>query len=81
MHKGYRFNEHGTRISVHQCETCGEEFTVCPAAFPEDKGWDNCLGPQCPSYDRTRDFDLAFDDHGNLREGLGLVPKSPTGKA
>ena len=56
-HKGYDKNEFGTLISKHTCDACGEDFTVCPAQHPESKGWDNCLAPNCKSYDAARDVD------------------------
>ena len=54
-------NEYGTPVSVHRCEACGEVFRVCPAAKPGQAGWENCLGPDCSSYDPTRDADKFFD--------------------
>ena len=62
MHKGYDLNEHGTMISVHQCDTCGNVFTLCPAVGPGQSDWDNCLAPKCKSYDKDRDADRLFDD-------------------
>ena len=62
MHKGYTANEYGTTVSKHVCDTCGGEFTVCPAAFPETKGWDSCLQPQCASYDASRDVDKMLEE-------------------
>lgn len=73
MHIGYRKNKYGTNVSVHRCDACGAEFTVCPATYPESKGWENCLGPKCSSYDKGRDFDKAFDENGHLREGIKLA--------
>jgi len=43
-------NEYGTQVSEHLCETCFKTFTVCPAIREGQKGWDNCLGIDCPSY-------------------------------
>ncbi len=51
-------NESNTPISIHICDTCGEEFTVCPLV--ENDGWENCLGPECSSYDKSRDVDRLF---------------------
>lgn len=76
MHLGYTTNEYGTQVSKHKCESCGEEFTLCPAIFPETKGWENCLGPKCKSYDPGRDVDKLLDG-GEVK----LVPGQPTGKA
>ena len=53
-------NEYGTSVSEYLCETCFTTFTVCPAQ-PDDKQWENCLGPDCPSYDGKRDADKYFD--------------------
>lgn len=53
-------NEYGTPIAVYWCDTCGEEYTVCPA--PEnDDAWQNCLSTECASYDPERDVDKLFD--------------------
>jgi hypothetical protein len=71
-HLGYDKNEHGTRISKHRCDACGEEFTVCPPVYPEQKGWGNCMGKACTSYDPKRDMDLLFDEAGFLKEGTKL---------
>lgn len=54
-------NEYGTPVSAHVCQTCGAEFTVCPPVDDGRPGWDNCLAPECPSYDVTRDADLMFE--------------------
>ena len=60
MKTGMSKNEYGTDISVHTCDTCGREFTVCPAV-PDDeedlKAWANCLADDCPSYNPNRDVD------------------------
>lgn len=48
MHLGYDVNDYGTRISRHRCETCGADFTVCPAAFPE-RDWRDCMATTCAS--------------------------------
>ena len=71
-HIGYGKNEYGTTISKHQCEACGNEFTLCPAVFPEQKGWENCLAKTCTSYDKSRDADLLFDESGHLKEGAKI---------
>lgn len=74
-HLGYGKNEYGTLISKHCCDTCGTNFTVCPAQFPEAQGWGNCMAPTCKSYDPSRDADKMFE------EGVPFVLGSPTGKA
>ncbi len=53
-------NEHGTGTSVHCCETCGIEFTVTPKAPNNGEGYENCLYPECDSYDPHRDMDIVF---------------------
>lgn len=62
-------NEHGTPVADFTCKTCGSTFTVT-GGVPEGKnpeeqaqwaeGWQNCLGPECPSYDPNRDVDHLF---------------------
>ena len=52
-------NEYGTPVSVHKCLVCGAEFTVCPAV-PDGVEHGGCTGPECASYDSSRDVDLLF---------------------
>ena len=59
-------NKYGTKISVHICNSCGAEFTVCPAKAADAKGWDGCMAPTCKSYDEDRDADKLFDE-GKVR--------------
>ena len=56
-------NEYNTPISIHICEFCGVEFTVCPA-IPDEKldDWRGCMAPECESYDSERDGDKLFDE-------------------
>lgn len=54
-------NEYGTFVGVYECETCGQEFTVCPDPQQEE-GWENCLAEDCDSYDPSRDADKYFED-------------------
>ena len=61
MKLGESVNEFGTAVSVHICETCGQEFTCCPARPDDNDNWKNCLSVDCSSYDIMRDADLAFD--------------------
>lgn len=64
MHLGYTYNEYGTLVSKHKCDTCGDVFTLCPPVSPEEvetKGWQNCLATHCPSYNIKRDIDLFWD--------------------
>lgn len=53
-------NEHGTLVSLHTCDACEEEFTVCPPV--EHAAWGGCcLAEKCESYDPVRDADKMFD--------------------
>lgn len=62
MKIGEGVNEYGTPISFHICDTCGAEFEIC-RAIPDGKpGWENCLGPDCPSYDPERDVDKMLEN-------------------
>ncbi len=66
MKTGEEKNEHGIVVSTHACNTCGIGFTVCPA-IPDDKdGWENCIAPECKSYDPERDIDVLFMSDGEL---------------
>ncbi len=62
-------NEYGTPVSVHKCQTCGVEFTLCPA-IPDDKAdqWPDCLADGCPSYDPERDMDVVFMSDAELAD-------------
>ena len=77
MKTGESFNEYGTPVSKHICDTCGNEFTVCPKIDDSNKNWDNCLGEECDSYDSSRDADKLFGDDGHL---YGKVERVPTGR-
>ncbi len=68
MHKGFKKNEHGVLVSIHECGACGTEFTVCPGIEPEKEGWENCLLPECGSYDPERDVDVVFMSDKELAE-------------
>ena len=65
MFIGYDNNKYGTKISVHICDACGKKFTVCPEVG-ERPGWENCLAPECKSYDSNRDVDKLFGDDDKL---------------
>ena len=60
-HLGFDRNEYGTLVSVHQCDICGNEFTVCPPIMKDEGGWDGCQSEGCKSYDSDRDVDDIFD--------------------
>jgi len=55
-HLAETFNEHGTPVSLFQCESCATTFTVCPAV-PEDRRdqWTGCMADGCATYDEARD--------------------------
>lgn len=63
MKTGEKLNEYGNVVSVHQCETCGCEFTVIPPIPKEQEDdWKHCMATVCPSYEPARDADKLFDD-------------------
>lgn len=78
MFRRYDFNEYGTPVTVGQCDTCGEEFTVCPKAderrMAPGGDWANCLATDCASYDPRRDADKFFDESP---EAFIRVPAEP----
>lgn len=61
------FNEYGTPVSVHECEVCGREYTLCPPTWPDT----TCGEPGvCSSYDPSRDPTCFFaPDDPDLIEG------------
>lgn len=66
-------NEHGTGVSHHICETCGVEFTLCPAVGPEEAGWENCMADDCPSYDPGRDVEILFMSNAEIAREKRVV--------
>lgn len=46
-------NKYGTEISIHKCDTCGKEFSVCPAT-PD--GYPDCLSTECDSFNPDCDL-------------------------
>lgn len=66
MYRGVGVNEYGTLVSLHTCDTCGDEFSVCPEV-PQDRAdeWDGCMSVACDSYEPMRDAELYL--------GLGMV--------
>lgn len=64
----------GFPVSVHKCETCGVEFTVCPA-IPDDEAheWPDCLSDECPSYDPERDMNVLFMTDAELAAGNKVI--------
>ena len=68
MKTGETTNEYCTPVSTHVCDTCGEEYTVCPA-IPDDKeGWESCLAWGCVSYEPDRDVDVLFMSDAEIAE-------------
>jgi hypothetical protein len=59
-----RKNEFGTPVDAYRCDTCGDEFTVCPANDDRsrDEDWSGCMALTCASYNPRRDADKFFDD-------------------
>ena len=74
MKIGMGYNEYGTPISIHICDSCHRRFTVCPAIEDGKPGWGNCLSPECASYDPDRDADKFFEE-GNDNVGFLEVDK------
>lgn len=64
MHRGFGKNEYGTKISLHTCDECGQEFTVCPAQTYDD----TCGHPECTSYDSSRDVMSLIDEGAELKK-------------
>ncbi len=54
-------NGHGLSEYEMVCETCGRDYTVTSSTVPDGAGWENCLAPDCKSYDITRDPFHMFD--------------------
>jgi len=57
-------NEFGTKTSHHICKTCGAKFSICPSVLGKD-GWENCMAPECESYDPSRDVDDFYNDENS----------------
>ena len=64
MITGEKLNEYGTLVSTHVCDTCADEFTVCPPGLGPN--WANCLSKKCASYNKNRDADLFFDEDSDV---------------
>jgi len=67
MKTGESTNEYGTPISTHICDTCGDEFTMCPAIPDDDDRWPDCLSETCASYDPERDIDILFASDAEIK--------------
>lgn len=68
MHKGFSKNEYGTEISLHNCDICKNDFSVCPAL----KNDDTCGHIDCDSYDSSRDVDLLLSEGAELIKGESI---------
>ncbi len=71
-HKGLT-TEGGLRVSAHVCETCGEEFTLCPPVEKGVAGWEGCGSEGCASYDPSRDMDIVFMTDAEIARDKPLV--------
>jgi hypothetical protein len=61
MYRGLGVNEYGTEVSLHRCDSCGDDFSVCPGVPPDKTNeWDTCLSIACESYEPMRDAELYF---------------------
>ena len=60
-------SEDGYAITWFKCDTCGQEYNICPApAEDEQHLYNNCSAPGCDSYDPKRDLDILFMDNREL---------------
>jgi len=75
MKTGEHHNEHGVLVSEHICDTCNKEFTVTPSV--ENTGWENCMDPDCESYDPKRDADPLFDPDSTKAKIVNLDAHRP----
>lgn len=72
-HKGFIKTEEGYSASLHVCETCGVEFTLCPAVEPSELGWENCLSDDCVSYDPHRDTEVLFMTNAEIAREKKII--------
>lgn len=67
-------NEHGTGVSFFECNTCGVEYSICPAVPPDKhQDWSMCLSEECDSYDPHRDADVLFMTDKEIAEAKPVV--------
>jgi len=64
MHRGFSRNEYGTKISLHTCNDCGADFSLCPAQERDD----TCGHPECSSYDESRDVEKLLENGAELKK-------------
>ena len=62
MKTGLTVNEYGVFESVHVCDICGDEYTVCPPVSEDSLLASGCTAPHCESYDPKLDADRLFGD-------------------
>ena len=67
------FNEYGTPVSWHLCQTCGYYFSLCPAVSYAAPGWNYCMADECASYDPDRDADILFMSDKEIAEQKPIV--------
>lgn len=60
----YTLNKYGTKVSVHWCHACGEQFTLCPAYSGSGIDYGGCLSDTCSTYDIDRDAEFLFFAEG-----------------
>lgn len=72
-HKGFEIDKAGFRHSVHTCDACGENFTICPPVEPGSPGDEDCGCEGCPSYDPDRDMDIMFMTDAEIARDKPLV--------
>jgi len=61
MRTGTSLNENGIPVADYVCDTCGVDYSICPIPESND-AWNNCLAPECASYDPKRDCGWMFQD-------------------
>jgi len=71
---GMTRNEYGTDVSKHKCDTCGTDYTICPAVKEGTKLFDNCMVEPCGSYDVNSDIDLLFMTDEEIAREKKIVP-------
>lgn len=52
-------NEYAIPVTHYRCDTCHVFYSICPAPT-SDEHWQNCMAPDCESYDPSRDLDDRF---------------------
>lgn len=73
MYLNSTLNEHGVKVSVHKCDTCNTEFTVCPGVDKDSTSFNDCLSLDCSSYDPERDIEIVFMDDNEISRERDIV--------